>query len=268
MDAYSDDSVALPVAPRWFVEDAINAELSVITEPHVHPFLRSNIWHLRGRDRDLIVDTGLGVGSLRRELPHVFLRDPVVVVTHGHLDHVGGAHEFDECLAHPAERIERSQAAILNGPALTESLGLDPTGMPGPLPQSMLSARPTREFSVEAYRLQPVARYTSVSDGAVIDLGDRRLQILHLPGHTPGSIALYDESDAALFSGDVVYGLDDGDELLDEIRGPNIDDYVASLRRIASMPIQTTYPGHGAPLDPEASDGIIRHYVCRRTTVT
>lgn len=265
MDAYSDDSVALPVAPRWFVEDAVNARLSVITEPYVHPFLRSNIWHLRGRDRDLIVDTGLGVGSLRRELPHLFLRDPVVVLTHGHLDHAGGAHEFGECLVHPAEGIERSQAAGLNGPALTESLGLDAAALPGPLPKSMLSARPTREFSVEAYRLQPVARYASVSDGTVIDLGDRRLQVLHLPGHSPGSIALYDEPGASLFSGDVVYGLDDGDELLDEIRGANIDDYVASLRRIASLPIRMTYPGHGAPLVPEACDWVIRHYLQRRS---
>ena len=50
----------LPVATTWFKTTSIANGLDVITEPYVHAFLQANIWHLRGRDRDLIVDTGLG----------------------------------------------------------------------------------------------------------------------------------------------------------------------------------------------------------------
>ena len=49
----------LPVADRWYSAQRITESLTVITEPHVHPFLQANVWHLRGRDRDLVVDTGL-----------------------------------------------------------------------------------------------------------------------------------------------------------------------------------------------------------------
>ena len=40
-----------------------------IREPGVHPFLRANIWHVKGRDRDLLVDAGMGIASLRESFP-------------------------------------------------------------------------------------------------------------------------------------------------------------------------------------------------------
>jgi glyoxylase-like metal-dependent hydrolase (beta-lactamase superfamily II) len=51
----------------------------------------ANIWHVRERDRDLVADSGLGVASLRHHVPALFERDPVLVVTHAHLDHLAGA---------------------------------------------------------------------------------------------------------------------------------------------------------------------------------
>lgn len=102
----------MPVTDRWFATTQIRDGLSVIVEPGVHFLLRANIWHLRGRDRDLIIDTGLGVGSLREQLPNLFERDPIVVVTHAHLDHLGGAHEFDLCHAHPAENITLTHPGV------------------------------------------------------------------------------------------------------------------------------------------------------------
>jgi len=75
----------LPVVDRWFSALEVTETLTVISEPYVHPFLRANIWHLRGRDRDLIVDSGLGIARLSDELPRLFQRDPVVAITHAHL---------------------------------------------------------------------------------------------------------------------------------------------------------------------------------------
>ena len=55
-----------------------------------------------------------------------------------------------------------------------------------------------------------------LNDGDMLDLGDRCLRVVHLPGHSPGSIALLDVgSDRSLFSGDVVY--DSGKELLKRV---------------------------------------------------
>ena len=55
----------LRVADHWYDTRKLTNELTLIYEPHMHPFLRCNIWHLRGRDKDLLVDTGLGVSSLK-----------------------------------------------------------------------------------------------------------------------------------------------------------------------------------------------------------
>jgi predicted signal transduction protein with EAL and GGDEF domain len=58
----------LRVADHWYDTRKLTNELTLIYEPHVHPFLRCNIWHLRGRDKDLLVDTGLGVSSLKNAI--------------------------------------------------------------------------------------------------------------------------------------------------------------------------------------------------------
>ncbi len=61
-----------------------------------------------------------------------------------------------------------------------------------------------------------------LDDGDVVDCGDRSFEVLHLPGHSPGSIGLWEAASGILFSGDAVY---DG-PLLDELDGSDIDDYV------------------------------------------
>ena len=59
---------ALPIADRWFERTTIDDSITLLWEPHVIPLMRCNIWHVRGRDRDLIVDTGMGLMSLSDEL--------------------------------------------------------------------------------------------------------------------------------------------------------------------------------------------------------
>lgn len=92
----------LAQARRWYELEELDDGLVRITEPHVDKLVRANLWWLRGTERDLVVDAGLGVAGLRRHIPRMFERDPLVVLTHAHLDHVGGAHEFSERAAHKA----------------------------------------------------------------------------------------------------------------------------------------------------------------------
>ncbi|WP_436533628.1 MBL fold metallo-hydrolase [Actinoplanes sp. HUAS TT8] len=225
---------------NWYETTRVTDDLTVITEPHVHPLLRANIWHLRGRDRDLVVDAGLGVVPLRPELPYLFDRDPILVLTHAHLDHMGAATEFPDVRAHPLEPVGDPLPGTLRTADLAALLGLDLTGGP----DLMITARPFPDYDPAGYRLLPVAS-GPLADGDRIDLGDRELTALHLPGHTPGSLALFDPADGTLFSGDVIYDLDEGEQLLDEIHGADIADYVASLARLAELPVTVVRPGHG-----------------------
>ena len=56
----------LPVADPWFVTRPVSDGVTLITEPHVHPLLRCNVWHVRGRDRDLVIDTVTRAASAAR----------------------------------------------------------------------------------------------------------------------------------------------------------------------------------------------------------
>ena len=54
----------MKIADRWFERKTISDDITLLWEPHVIPLMRCNIWHVRGRDRDLMIDTGMGVSSL------------------------------------------------------------------------------------------------------------------------------------------------------------------------------------------------------------
>ena len=92
--------------------------------------------------------------------------------------------------------------------------------------------RPSTRAAAPATRL--------LEDGDVVDLGDRAFEVLHLPGHSPGSIGLWDASTGVLFSGDAVY---DG-PLLDELSDSDIAAYVATMRRLRELPVTVVHAGH------------------------
>lgn len=83
------------VAARWYRAIRLGDRITRIDEPDVAPLLRCNIWYIRGRDRDLVVDGGLGVASLHGAFPELLCRETVAVATHTHVDHVGCLHEFE-----------------------------------------------------------------------------------------------------------------------------------------------------------------------------
>ena len=99
---------------------------------------------------------------------------------------------------------------------------------------------PYAGFTATQYKFQAAEPTQVLQAGDIIDLGDRALEVLHLPGHSPGCIALYDPHSQEMFSGDIVY---DGD-LLDQLPGSNISDYIKTYERLQRLPIETVYPGH------------------------
>ena len=79
-----------------------------------------------------------------------------------------------------------------------------------------------------------------IEEGDVLDLGNRTLQVLHTPGHSPGGISLYEAATETLFSGDIIY---DG-PLIEDAYHSNLDDYARSLQRLRELPIRTVHGGH------------------------
>lgn len=245
----------------WFRTEDVGGGITRIDEPGVHPLLQANIWQVRGRDRDLVVDSGLGVASLRQHLPALFERDPVLVVTHAHLDHLGGAHEFADRWGHVNEPTADPPPGSLHFAPLAAELGLDPAVLgTDPLPDLLLTQLPGTGYDPEDYRLRPAAVTHLVGDGDQVNLGDRVFRVLHLPGHTAGSIGLLDEADGLLFSGDVAYD----DVLLDELTGSSIEEYLATMTRLRDLPVRVVHPGHGGSFGSDKLQQIAAGYLAAR----
>src|SRR5262249_2097022 len=128
--------MGIQIAEKWFEFQRIDHDITLIWEPHVDPLIRCNIWHVRGGDRDMLVDTGLGMASLQEAARHLFEKRLTAVATHAHYDHVGGFHEFPDRVIHGAEaaKIAAGFSASLHGGAEEQTILAGPPGPGGEVP--------------------------------------------------------------------------------------------------------------------------------------
>jgi len=147
-----------------------------------------------------------------------------LVLTHMHFDHTGGAAAVQEltgarAFAHPPD----SKALAEGDGAMTCSGWL-------------------------GERQRPL-KISALKEGDVIDCGDARLEVLHTPGHSAGSICLLDQDTRDLFSGDTVFA-NGGVGRWDLPTGDH-GALVGSLERLRKLELRGLYPGHG----PHYEDG-------------
>ncbi|MEM6421584.1 MAG: MBL fold metallo-hydrolase [Pseudomonadota bacterium] len=253
--------IALRAADPWFaVEPQPNGMLR-IWEPNVSRLLRANMFLVRGRERNLLVDAGMGVASLRAFLAPLLERPVICLLTHGHVDHVGSAAEFAEDLRmHPLE------APLLAAPSADWSLsyddysaekreslaaaGFDTRG-------HVIAALPHPGYDPAAWAVPPAEVTQVVEDGDVIDLGDRQFTVLHLPGHSPGCLALWEEATGILIGGDVIYdGL-----LIDTLPESDPEAYRESMARLAVLSPMIVHGGHRESFGPLKFRRIVEDYL-------
>ncbi|MBI1261660.1 MAG: MBL fold metallo-hydrolase [Rhizobiales bacterium] len=233
----------LPVADHWFDSKTIGDGITLLWEPHVVPLMRCNIWHVRGRDRDLLIDTGMGIASLRDAAKNLLGAKVTAVATHTHSDHIGGHHEFDDTMVHKAEA---AALAHPDGHATLRRAEM-PTNYVAAIERSgyhveetLITALPSADYDIDAYGIKEAVVTQVVMEGDVVDLGNRHFEVLHLPGHSPGSMGLWEAATATLFSGDAIY---DG-PLLDEIEGADIPAYLHTMKRLRELPVEVVHAGH------------------------
>lgn len=212
----------------WWRVRRLGDGVSWIDEPHILEFYRCNVWHVRGRDRDLLVDSGMGVVSLRQWVPLVSERPLDAVASHTHFDHIGCQHEFSCRLCHAAE------ADLMANPTRVNTLA-DPY-----VTDEIFTSLPPQPYTSARYSVKSAPATRTLHDHDVIDLGDRRFEVIHTPGHSPGGIALWEAASGILFSGDIVY---DG-PLIEETYHSNAADYHASMVRLYDLPVRIVHGGH------------------------
>ncbi|WP_207456252.1 MBL fold metallo-hydrolase [Azospirillum sp. SYSU D00513] len=251
------------IAERWFEARRIDDDITLLWEPHVVPLLRCNIWHVRGRDRDLLVDTGMGICSLKEAARDLFDKPLVAAATHTHTDHVGGHHEFEDCLVH---RLEADRLAEPRGRSKLHTRDSSPEEIRKlreagyEVGEELVTALPHAGYDIESYRVRPARPSRIVEEGDTVDLGGRRFEILHLPGHSPGGIGLWEAATGTLFSGDAIY---DG-PLLDDIPGADVEAYVATMERLKRLPVTVVHAGHDPSFGRERLVELADAYLARR----
>ena len=184
--------------------------------------------------------------------------------THAHVDHVGSHPEFADCeiLVHPAEADELARPGRQGlrfpkrSPEEIAELyrsGFEPSDF-------MLEAVPFAGYDLTTYRRAPVKPTRLVSEGDIVETGDREFEVLHLPGHSPGSIALWERSSGSLFSGDAIY---DG-VIVDNLPESDAEVYRATMKRLAELPVAQVFGGHNAPMTRTQMPGVIERYLASR----
>ncbi|XP_054842726.1 acyl-coenzyme A thioesterase MBLAC2 [Eublepharis macularius] len=240
-------------ALEWFAHKSLGGGIYWIQERFYESGNRANIWLVRGSQRDVVIDTGLGLRSLPDYLYLAGLLGPemageeeeeekappggggrrrplLAVATHVHFDHSGGLHQFEEVAVHSAE-----------APALRRGDNYETVTW---LSDSEVVRQPSPGWSARQFRVRPVQPTHVLQEGDVISLGDRQLTVMHMPGHSRGSICLHDRERKILFSGDVVY---DG-SMIDWLPYSRISDYVGTCQRLIELVnrglVEKVLPGH------------------------
>ena len=148
-------------------------------------------------------------------------------------DHAGGWHGFTDRACHP-----------LDAPAL-ENPYPNKTYISDYLNESTLLALPWEGYELEHFTMTPAKPTRLIEDGHKFDLGDRTLEVMHLPGRSEGGLGVWEAATGSLFTSDMLYDGSHG-------RAWPPDDpkaYCSSLRRLRELPVTCVYPGHYGTMD-------------------
>ena len=257
--------MAFPIAHRWFARRRIDDDITLIWEPHVDPLGRCNIWHVRGAEADLLVDTGMGIAQLRPAIEDLFGHAVIAFATHTHFDHVGGLHEFENRVVsrHEAERMAAGDARVSlfrddMDPVVRDSI--EEAGYR--IADCLIEALPQAGWNPRAWRIHPARPTRVVDEGDEVSLGNRRFEVLHLPGHSPGSVGLWESETGVLFSGDAVY---DG-PLLDTLPESDLAAYARTMERLLQLPVTVVHAGHDPSFERQKLRQICRAWLAARAT--
>ena len=181
----------------WYAVQEIDADTFAIGEPLYHQQNWSYL--IRGEDRSLLFDTG----SFCRDITGVVGRrargELTVLPSHMHFDHLGNVEKFERVVLPDLDML---RACVTDG-----------------------RMTPTEILFLGAWEDNAAPTFT-VSDwleiGSEIDLGGRRLSVLHTPGHSVDSVSLFDRDRNQFFAADYLYSGD----LYAQIPGASLPEYL------------------------------------------
>jgi glyoxylase-like metal-dependent hydrolase (beta-lactamase superfamily II) len=195
-----------------------------------------NVYLVEDGDKLVLIDTGLPrsdkkilkeIESLGRKPSNV----STIVITHFHIDHVGSLEKMKDATGAKVAVHEADAAYVAR------------------------TKNPPKPKNVMIRALSSVMKAAAVEPDVVLKEGDKvgKLEVIHTPGHSEGSISLLDADRKAMFVGDAVRFMDG------KIVGPpegftlNLTEANESIKKLAGFDFEVMLAGHGDKLMPEAS---------------
>jgi len=219
----------------WF--DVYRVEDGVFALVEANQFQEAISYLIVGTERALLFDTGIGLVPIRPVVEQLTRLPIDVLNSHTHYDHVGGNAEFDRILALDTPYSRANQRgfthADLAGEVAPESFC---HGIPAGVDTAGFHTRPWQPSRI-------------VADGDTIQLGGRRLDVLHVPGHTPDAVALLDRANGLLWTGDSYYDA----TIWLYVPETDLDGYERAIARLAALTptLNRLLPAHNtASADP------------------
>lgn len=206
--------------------------------------LRDNIWALdevnktvmyvvNGSEKALLVDTGFGLSDLKKTVRDLCGEKEIVVVnSHGHPDHDYGNNQFEEVYA-----------GRFDEPFMHESMSEEESEM---LKGMFFAPFLETGGKIEKWTPGPTQKVLPLQDGDVIDLGNYQFQVIEIPGHSLGSIALFEVKEGWLFTGDAMLTWEVWGQLE---QSATLSVYGDSMRKLQAIEdkVTTVFPAHWVP---------------------
>ena len=238
------DLQKLESSQSWFEVYKIEPGVYVFYEPGQFEEVISYL--VTGKEKAALIDTGCGIGNVRT-LAEEFTQLPIMIVnTHSHYDHIAQNYMFDQVAIFDAPN---ARQAAENGCSKAEMARL--------LAKEMLWKPLPENFDQGSYHVPPFTVTWWLKDGDIIDLGDRKLEVLHTPGHSPDSICLLDKEARLFWTGDMFYT----GAIYIHLPGADLDAFIASYERmIALFPLyEKLMPSHNEPwVDKTALEEVLQ----------
>ena len=176
---------------NWFEVYQLNENTYAIYEPY--QWQEAISYLLIGSEKAMLVDTLQGIGDLKSVVEQLTNLPVIVVNTHSHFDHVSGNYQFDDIYG------------MDNTFTLDNAKGHDHSVNVGNMTADTFWKNVPENFSADTYENKPYEISKYLRDGEIIDIGDRPIEIVFTPGHSPDSLVLIDKNNRMMMTGDSFY---------------------------------------------------------------
>lgn len=209
----------------WYEVKKIHDQLYMISE-NKH-WEQTHMYYFLGKKRNLLIDTGTGLFPVREVVEKIDYKPIDVLITHAHWDHIGNINEFDNVYIHEADGDWLVKGIPLDQERIVEMITRD------------VEKKYLDNVDMDSLGVPRIEKYKIVKENTLQELG-YPLKVIHVPGHSPGHVAIYEVEKQLLIAGDIVYT----GTIYCHFESTDPEDLLASYENLLELEIEDIYTGH------------------------